>query len=110
MDPLLLRIIHLAGVITLFTSIGAVMLAGSNKKGASMLHGISLVIILLAGFAWLKKPPMDQHWWMVKFGIWLFLGVAPLLVKRKILPSWLVLTLCIGGGVTAAWLGVYKPF
>lgn len=109
MDPLLLRFLHLAGVITLFTSIGAVMLAGSGKKGASILHGISLLLILLAGFAWLRKPPMDQQWWMVKLGIWVFIGVAPALVKRKILPPWLALTLCISGGAAAAWLGIYKP-
>ncbi len=108
MDPLLLRILHLAGVIVLFTSIGAVMLAGSGKKSASILHGIALVVILLTGFAWLKKPPMDEPWWMIKLGIWIFLGVAPVLAKRKLLPAWLVLALCLAGGFAAAWFGVYK--
>jgi hypothetical protein len=35
------------------------MLAGSRQKAASILHGVSLVLILLVGFAMLKKPPMD---------------------------------------------------
>ncbi len=110
MDPILLKTLHLAGVIALFTSLGATLLGGSGKKGASMLHGISLLLILLMGFAMLGKPPMDKYWWMVKIGLWLFLGVAPVLAKRKVLPAWIVLTLSIAAAVTAAWLGLTKPF
>jgi hypothetical protein len=109
-DPNLLRMLHLAGVIGLFTAIGAIMLAGSGRKGASALHGISLLLILLSGFAILQKPPMTSYWWMAKLGIWLFIGVAPALVKRKVLPAWQVLGLCLAGGIAAIWLGRYKPF
>ncbi len=62
MDQLLLQTLHIAGVFALFSSLGATLLAGSKKQSASMLHGISLVLILLIGFAMLKKPPMDQQW------------------------------------------------
>lgn len=110
MDPLLLKTLHLAGVIGLFTSLGATLLGGSGKKGASILHGISLLFILLIGFAMLKKPPLGQSWWMIKLGLWLFLGAAPVLAKRKVLPSCVVLVLCIAAAVTAAWLGLRKPF
>ncbi len=110
MDPLILKTLHLAGVIGLFTSLGASLLAGSGKKGASILHGISLVLILLVGFALLHKPPMHQYWWMVKLGLWLFIGLAPALAKRKVLPASIVLILCILAAVTAAWLGLRKPF
>ncbi|MES2475691.1 MAG: hypothetical protein V4640_07915 [Verrucomicrobiota bacterium] len=110
MDPYLLKTLHIAGVIGLFTSLGATMLAGSGKKGASALHGISLLFIALVGFAMLKKPQMDVYWWMVKLALWLFLGAAPALVKRKVLPAPVVLTLCIAAGVFAAWLGLRKPF
>lgn len=106
----LLQTLHIAGVIALFTSLGATLLGGSGKKGASILHGVSLVLILLVGFAMLKKPPMGQHWWMVKLGLWLFIGVAPALSKRKVLPASVVLILCILAAVTAAWLGIRKPF
>lgn len=108
MNPLLLKTLHLAGVIALFTSLGATFLAGSGKKGAAALHGISLIFILLVGFAMLKKPPMDEYWWMVKLGLWLFLGVAPALVKKKILPGWMALVLSIAAGTWAAWLGMMK--
>lgn len=110
MDPYLLKTLHLAGVFGLFTSLGATLLAGSGKKGASILHGISLLLILVVGFAILKKPPMGQSWWMIKLGLWLFIGAAPVLAKRKVLPSSVVLVLCLAAAVTAAWLGLAKPF
>jgi hypothetical protein len=110
MDPILLKIVHLAGVFTLFTALGAILLADSHKKIASILHGISLIIILGAGFAMLKKPPMDQYWWMAKLGIWLFLGVAPTLAKRKIAPPVVLALAVIACGVVSAWLGLMKPF
>ena len=110
MDPILLKTLHLAGIFALFTSLGAVLLGGSGKKGASMLHGISLLLILGVGFAMLKKPPMGQSWWMIKLGIWVFLGAAPILAKRKVLPSAVVIVLCIAAAALAAWLGLRKPF
>jgi hypothetical protein len=110
MDLLLLKTLHLAAAFGLFTSLGATLLAGSGKKAASIVHGVSLLLILLVGFAMLKKPPMDQSWWMIKIGLWLFLGVAPVLAKRKVLPAWLVLVLSIAAAATAAWLGLKKPF
>ena len=110
MDPILLKTLHLAGVFGLFTSLGATLLAGSGKKGASILHGISLLLILVVGFAILKKPPMGQSWWMIKLGLWLFIGAAPVLARRKVLPSSVVLVLCLAAAVAAAWLGLTKPF
>ena len=110
MDQLLLQTPHIAGVFALFSSLGATLLAGSKKQSASMLHGISLVLILLIGFAMLKKPPMDQQWWMAKLGLWLFIGVAPVLSKRKILTPWMVFVLCLIAATAATYLGIRKPF
>lgn len=110
MDHLMLKTLHLAGAFGLFASLGATLLAGSGKKTASILHGVSLLFILLVGFAMLKKPPMDQSWWMIKVGLWLFLGVAPVLAKRKVLPAWTVLLLSLAAAIAAAWLGLRKPF
>lgn len=110
MDPFLLKILHLSGVFALFASLGATLLGGSNRKSASILHGVSLLVILLVGFAMLKKPPMDQYWWMAKLGIWLFIGVAPVLAKKKILCPCVVFVLTLIGAVGAAYLAFYKPF
>ncbi len=110
MDPFLLKTLHLAGAFGLFTSLGASLLAGSGRKAAAMLHGVSLLLILLVGFAMLKKPPMDQSWWMIKLGLWLFIGMAPVLAKRRVLPAPVVLVLTIAAACAAAWLGLAKPF
>ena len=111
-DLLILKTLHLAAVFALFSSLGATMLGGSQKKAASALHGISLLCILLIGFAMLKKPPMDQYWWMAKLGIWLFIGAAPVLSRKKILPPWMVFVLCLAAAAYAAYLGIVirKPF
>jgi hypothetical protein len=110
MDPFLLKTLHLVGAFALFTSLGAVLLGGSGKKGAAMLHGISLLLILGVGFAMLKRPPMGQSWWMIKLAMWVFLGAAPVLAKRKVLPTPVVLILCLAAAALAAWLGLRKPF
>jgi len=110
MDPVTLKLLHFAGAFGLFTSLGATLLAKSGSKTASMLHGICLILIILVGFAILKKPPMGQYWWMIKIVLWLFLGAAPVLARRKVMPSSLVLGLCLAAGIFAAFLGNYKPF
>lgn len=110
MDYALLKTLHIAGAFALFASLGATTLAGSSKKFTSILHGVSLLFILIIGFAMLKKPPMDQYWWMAKLGIWLFIGLAPALSKRKILPPTVVFALTILAAAGAAYLGLRKPF
>jgi hypothetical protein len=53
---------------------------------------------------------MGESWWMIKIGLWLFIGVSPALAKRKVLPAWVVLVLCVAAAAGAAWLGLRKPF
>lgn len=85
MNPLVLKVIHIAGALGVFTAMGAILMGAqeSCRKCASMLHGISLLLLLLAGFAMLKKPPMELHFWKVKLVLWLFLGVAPVLARKN---------------------------
>lgn len=110
MDLNLLKVIHLAGALGVFTAMGAIALGAqdSQRKVASMLHGISLLLLLLAGFAILKKPPMDVHYWKIKIVLWLFLGVAPVLARRKLMPPAVLLLLTLAVGILAAYLGVTK--
>lgn len=110
MDYILLKTLHVAAAFALFASLGASLLARSRGSFASMLHGSSLVLVLLIGFAMLKKPLMDQHWWMAKLGLWLFIGVAPVLAKRKLLAPWMVFVLCLAAAAAATYLGIRKPF
>ena len=109
MNPILFKVVHLIGLMGLFLSFGAMFLNAPNKKLAGLLHGISLLLIVLAGFALLGKPP-GQSWWMIKLGIWLFLGATPILAKRKILPAPALIVISITAAAFAAWLGLAKPF
>lgn len=104
------KTLHLLGVVALFSSLGSILLASARSKAASILHGVSLLLILLIGFAMLGKPPMEKYWWMLKLVLWLFIGGAPALAKRKIMAGPLVLALCIAAAGFAAWLGLAKPF
>lgn len=111
-DPYLLKTLHLAGAFGVFTAMGAIALGAqeSQRRVASMLHGISLLLLFLVGFALLRKPPMELHYWKIKIILWLFLGVAPVLSRRKALPPTALLLLTIAVGVLAAYLGLKKPF
>lgn len=112
MDPFLLKTLHLAAAFGVFAGVGAIIAAADDKhrKLGAALHGTFLLILLLIGFAMLKKPPMDQHWWQVKLAIWLFFGAAPALVKRKVMPVGAILGICLVLGGVAAYLGLAKPF
>lgn len=110
MDPFLLKTLHLAGAFALLSSLGAILLSQSARKSATILHGVGALLLLVIGFAILKKPPMDQGWWMVKLALWVFLGAAPVLARRKVLPAPVVFILALAAAIFAAWLGLRKPF
>ena len=118
MDLNLYRLLHLTGVIFLFTAIGGALLASREgtvgtaaRKLSGITHGVALLIILIAGFGALAKLGLAMPGWAwAKLVIWLLLGASPALIKRK--PEmarvwWLVLPLL---GVIAAYLARYKPF
>lgn len=114
MDPYLLKTLHIAAALGVFTGIGAIVTAADakNRKLASALHGISLLLLLLIGLhmlvsgGWVKSG----GWWHTKIVLWLVLGAAPALVKRKILPPAVALGICFAVGIAAAYLGLAKPF
>ncbi|MFD0895779.1 hypothetical protein KBB96_02260 [Luteolibacter ambystomatis] len=114
MDPLLLKTLHVAGVIGLFTSMGAIIAGACEdcKKKAAMLHGISLLLILGVGLAMIFTQNLVKSggWWHTKIVLWLFLGAAPALAKRGVVPRPVLLVLCLAAGILAAWLGIRKPF
>ena len=110
MDPTVLKVLHIASAFGVFAALGAILLVPNRPKSAVILHGISLLALILVGFALLKKPPMNQSYWMIKVGLWLFLGLAPLIAKRRLLHPMIVFTLVLLAGAGATWLGLAKPF
>ena len=114
MNPLLLKTLHLAGALGVFTAIGAIV-AGTcekSKKFAFALHGISLLLLLLMGLHMLFSQQLVKTggWWHAKIVLWLLLGAAPALVKRKVMPAGALLGICLALGIAAAYLGLAKPF
>ncbi|MCW1885929.1 hypothetical protein OKA04_14415 [Luteolibacter flavescens] len=118
MNPFLLKTLHLAGALGVFTAMGAIIAAsGENtKKWANILHGVSLMLLLLIGLHMLFGPPFKWAtnapggWWHAKIVLWLVLGAAPALAKRKVMPAPALLGVVLLSGIGAAYLGLAKPF
>jgi len=114
MDPFLLKTLHIAGAFGVFAGLGAIATAADDKhrKLGAALHGISLLLLLLVGLHMLFSLDLVKSggWWHIKMVIWLFLGAAPVLVKRKVMPVGVTLGICLLLGVAAAYLGLRKPF
>jgi hypothetical protein len=115
------KVIHVLGVLFVFTSLGALMLAsregverGNGRKLAGLTHGIALLVVLVAGFGALARlgMPSPAHWplWVwIKALVWLALGGIVVLIRRApqlgTLLWWLLPLL---GGI-AAWAAIFKP-
>lgn len=115
MNPLIYKFIHLAGVMGLFTVIGTLVAARKENwaRSTSILHGISLLLVLLGGFGLVAKMynnDFSQGWIMAKIVIWFLFGALLPLAKRKVLPSTTLITIALILGVLSAYLGIFKPF
>ena len=109
MSPVIYKIIHLIGVIALFGALGASIYTPSSKsnKLAGILHGISLLFIIVSGFGLLAKIYDNTFsWWViVKMGIWLTLGGSYALAKKRLLPENTAFGIILILGALAAILG-----
>lgn len=110
MDPIYYKLIHVVGALLLFCGLGG-MLAGKGGKLAGMLHGIGLLVMLVAGIGFAHKSGYGWPGWLLaKIGVWVLLGALPFLVKRGIVGALGALVLALGLGATAVWLAQAKPF
>jgi hypothetical protein len=119
----LYKVIHLVGVLMLFSALGGaallVMHGGAApgtpaRRATALMHGAGLLLALIAGFGLVARldlftggmPP----WVAGKLVVWLLAGVALTLPRRK--PE-LARPLLLFGlpllAAAAAWLAVYKP-
>jgi len=112
------KILHVVAILFLFTSLGGLAVLGRSddarwRKLAGIVHGISIVVILVAGFGLLARLGhfgSIPGWAYLKIGLWLLLAVAVVPLRRR--PEWgaaLWLILPALGGI-AAWLAIAKPF
>lgn len=111
-------IVHVIGVIVLFTSLGTLAAtAGSPeprlRRRAAIAHGMASAIIFVAGFGLLARLGhfgAIPTWAILKMALWAVLAVSVVPLKRR--PEWapalwVVLPLV---GSAAVWLAVVKPF
>ncbi|MFT5882738.1 MAG: hypothetical protein ACI9FG_001245 [Crocinitomicaceae bacterium] len=101
------KLIHIVGVITLFMGFAYGMKSWS--KGAAIAHGIGLMLILISGFGIISKNYNNQlaSWMFIKLAIWLALGGAIVLVKRKLVPEFVAWVILLTLGTSAAWTVLY---
>ncbi|WII71338.1 hypothetical protein QJS83_12780 [Bdellovibrio sp. 22V] len=115
------KVLHLIGFMLLFFGFGGILLSAYSKtelkKPARIMgmvtHGLGLLIILVSGFGMAARLGLVSGlpaWVQAKIGIWVLLGVAISLVKRKGYIGWPVAILLWGLGTSAAFIAVNKPF
>jgi len=113
MDPLLYKVIHLAGIMGLFSAMGAVIagMCTSCKKMGMILHGVSLLLILISGFGMIAKFGYGMGGWVyAKIVIFIILGALPAFAKKEKFPKPVAMGILLFCGIAAAYLGVKKPF
>lgn len=114
MDPRYFTLIHVIAAFGVIASLGAICLGAqdTHKKLASALHGASLLILLLVGLHMVFSMELVKSggWWHTKILLWLFLGVAPVLAKRKVMPAGALIGICLAIAAFATFLGQFKPF
>lgn len=115
------KILHITGLILLFFGLSSALtlkmagatFTGSVKKMAFITHGLGLLFLLVSGFGLLAKLGIMAEmpgWVWTKLGVWLAMGGAIALAKRKGQLGWPIMVLFVGLGIFAAWLAISKPF
>lgn len=112
------KVMHMFGVMLLLLSLGGYLIISINgsekgRKLAAITHGIALFVILVAGFGLMARLGYISgwpHWILFKLGIWGFLAIVILFIKKYQTYSyllWILVPVISGFG---AFLAVYKPF
>lgn len=105
------HILHLVGLILVFIGFGS-LLSVEGAKSAMKWHGTGLLISLVSGFGMLAKMGIMgamPKWVWIKIGLWLVLGVLPVLAKRRVIAAPLVVLMAVIVGAGMATLGYLKP-
>jgi hypothetical protein len=99
----------------LFIGIGGQIAMSSTsdpgkRKLFGMMHGIGLLLLLLAGFGFLGIAKLGTPAWAWgKTVLWLALGAYPMLTKRRVLSDGALIVGALLLGTLLAYLGMFKP-
>lgn len=112
------KVLHLFGIMLLFSALGAAVAAAvageanaALKRLGGIAHGVALAIILVAGFGLLARYGISGGWppWVwLKLGIWLLFGAATVAIRKAgAKAGWLLVVLPVLGTISA-WLALYR--
>lgn len=112
------RLVHFAGIFILLFAFGSLFTGDKTTKGAAIGHGIGLLLILLGGFG-MQAKLKDAYqiiygtsfptWMILKIVIWVILGGAMVLAKRRIIKGLCAWVLIIALALASAYLAYNKP-
>lgn len=113
MDPLFYKILHLIGLICIFSGLGAALASGEGRSHinrlVAILFGTGLLLSLVSGFGMVAKLKLGfPSWVIVKIVLWVAMAVMITVGKRTSLGPTKSLFIAIALGIVLALLGVYK--
>jgi len=112
------KFLHITAVVFVLLSLGASLYQAKNqnwlgRRQMSILNGISLVILLVAGFGLLARLAVSfpwQGWVFVKLIAWLGLGSMHFLSRRLSDSANLLWWVTALIAILATSMAIYKPF
>lgn len=113
MDPQFYKILHLIGIMSLFTGLGALFLVGKDgqgKKPAVIFHGVGLVLILVSGFGLLAKASIPFNGAVItKLIIWFAMGAMVVVAKKGLLKAPIGWVVVVALGALSAYMASTLP-
>ena len=102
--------------LTIFLGLGGMLACAGRDSGRApvlftVLHGLGLLVVVVAGIGRAHKLEYGWPAWMLlKIGCWLVIAVLPALARRGKIPPTVAVVLAVLLGFAAIWIAVNKPF
>ena len=106
------QFLHLLGLIGVVSGFTNLLLSEDYSKKAMKFYGISILVMLVAGFGMIARLGLSVHtgWIGLKLIIWIWLSIAiPMIVKRYPQRKRKVFLAALAMVALAILLVVYKP-
>jgi hypothetical protein len=118
LDLTLWKVIHVVGALTVFMALGGLVALGAagpeRQRLFKALHGIGLLVVLVAGFAMLGRlgmggPGTWGTWVWIKLVVFALLGASLVAIRRAERWGHTVLLALLLLGAVATWAALSKP-
>jgi hypothetical protein len=109
------KLLHLIGIVVLLLGLGVALStakgSGAGRRIGLLLHGVGLLLVLVAGFGLQAKGNVGFPAWLwAKIGAWVVLAFLPMVVRRSIVGAGTALVLAAAAAGAAVYLVLYRPF